>query len=566
MSRRRIIVSEFYAYVFLLLSIFGCTKSETSFHKNEKALQEIVKSCDDYNRKGRTDSVITVARPYFKRALYEKDTTGVQLTGAYLAQAYVLNEICNDSIQDFLDTIEPYFRNPDTRAAGIFYTAKGHIALRYDVNYPEALLYYLKAYEYAEIDNNINNQIVMLYNIVNIFCTRSDENGYRYAEKALQLVSENDVNPYYKVAANAAMAQVCFLSKEFDNSLTYASNALKLSEEYGISGWGNFLDALFGDIYRGKKEYTKSAYYYSRAVSGNYGTDEVLLCIIYLNFGQLYEDMGIPDKALEMYSNGLEISDKTGSMEFREDLLKSTADILYVLGEKSKSLEYYNEYSTFIDSLQVKGKVQRFNNQLLSYSEMQYKYDIARRNLELSEYKRKLMASIFVIAVIVILAAMSFILYLKQKRYYTEAVRKYEDYSRRLEAASNNEYSDCNDTYHRLYQAIESKMKDGTYRQKDLTLDKMAALLCSNRTYVSNTINKIAGTSFNSYINRYRIREAIHILSAKTPDKKISMKEISDYLGYNSVQVFNKVFKEETGVSPGIYRSEMLKKTTNNNE
>lgn len=40
------------------------------------------------------------------------------------------------------------------------------------------------------------------------------------------------------------------------------------------------------------------------------------------------------------------------------------------------------------------------------------------------------------------------------------------------------------------------------------------------------------------------------------PDNaSVSLKALADDVGYNSTQVFHKAFKEETGVTPGIYKT-----------
>ncbi len=56
-------------------------------------------------------------------------------------------------------------------------------------------------------------------------------------------------------------------------------------------------------------------------------------------------------------------------------------------------------------------------------------------------------------------------------------------------------------------------MKGGLFREKELTLDRMAEVLGTNRTYVSNALNKVAGISFYGYIDSYRIKEATRVLS-----------------------------------------------------
>jgi len=60
------------------------------------------------------------------------------------------------------------------------------------------------------------------------------------------------------------------------------------------------------------------------------------------------------------------------------------------------------------------------------------------------------------------------------------------------------------------------------------------------------------GSSFSSYLKKLRIHHA-KVLLQGTQQK---MKEISQSVGYNSVEYFVRVFSAETGMSPSAYRKE----------
>ena len=76
----------------------------------------------------------------------------------------------------------------------------------------------------------------------------------------------------------------------------------------------------------------------------------------------------------------------------------------------------------------------------------------------------------------------------------------------------------------------------------------------TNRTYLSQAINEYAGMSYNSWINMYRISEATDILS--DPSNSISLKQLADNLGYNSISVFHRAFLKGTGMTPSVWRKE----------
>lgn len=92
------------------------------------------------------------------------------------------------------------------------------------------------------------------------------------------------------------------------------------------------------------------------------------------------------------------------------------------------------------------------------------------------------------------------------------------------------------------------------YTDNDITKDKVARLIGTNRTYLSRIINDHYGMTFTQFINSLRIKEAIRILS--DTDDDTPLKAISHQLGFNSMSTFYSRFAAETGMTPATYRTE----------
>lgn len=86
--------------------------------------------------------------------------------------------------------------------------------------------------------------------------------------------------------------------------------------------------------------------------------------------------------------------------------------------------------------------------------------------------------------------------------------------------------------------------------KENLSLEILADYLEITPEYLSTLFNKEVGINFTTFVKRFRISHAKRLL--KGTDKKIY--EISQEVGYNDPKYFNRVFKEEIGVSPGDYR------------
>ena len=85
---------------------------------------------------------------------------------------------------------------------------------------------------------------------------------------------------------------------------------------------------------------------------------------------------------------------------------------------------------------------------------------------------------------------------------------------------------------------------------ENISLDMLADHLEITPEYLSTLFNKEVGINFSTFLKRFRISQAKRLL--KGTDEKIY--SIAQQVGYNDPKYFNRVFKEEVGVSPGEYK------------
>ena len=88
------------------------------------------------------------------------------------------------------------------------------------------------------------------------------------------------------------------------------------------------------------------------------------------------------------------------------------------------------------------------------------------------------------------------------------------------------------------------------YSNPELTLGSVAGYVGLNEKYFSSRFTKEEGMTFSNYLTEVRIRKARELM--EQTDLKIY--EISQSVGYNSVEHFTRVFKKICQVSPGAYR------------
>ena len=84
--------------------------------------------------------------------------------------------------------------------------------------------------------------------------------------------------------------------------------------------------------------------------------------------------------------------------------------------------------------------------------------------------------------------------------------------------------------------------QDKIYKQSNLSLDLLSIKMQSTRHNISQVINEHFGVSFFHFVNKYRIEEALRILSSDT-STNLNIIDVAYDVGFNNKVTFNKAFK-----------------------
>lgn len=106
-----------------------------------------------------------------------------------------------------------------------------------------------------------------------------------------------------------------------------------------------------------------------------------------------------------------------------------------------------------------------------------------------------------------------------------------------------------------LFGRVESLLeKEKPFLDPDYKEGEMARALFTNRVYLSQTINVVAGVNFKTLLNTYRVRYAIALMNERPA---MNIKQIASHSGFNSSNVFITSFKMVMGENPQKYLSRM---------
>lgn len=89
------------------------------------------------------------------------------------------------------------------------------------------------------------------------------------------------------------------------------------------------------------------------------------------------------------------------------------------------------------------------------------------------------------------------------------------------------------------------------YTEGNFGLTGIAEVMGIHSSYLSRQFKEIMGQNFVSYMNQYKIEKAQFMLL----DTSLAVNEISEAVGFTTIQHFMKSFKKITGYSPGAYRN-----------
>jgi AraC-like DNA-binding protein len=98
---------------------------------------------------------------------------------------------------------------------------------------------------------------------------------------------------------------------------------------------------------------------------------------------------------------------------------------------------------------------------------------------------------------------------------------------------------------------LQKVRHEGWWRQPGLSLADVARYLGTNEYYVSRAFNQGLGQNFNTAINALRV-EALQ--SAVLTDDRETLLTVALACGFSSKASFNRVFREQTGMTPSAWR------------
>ncbi|WP_231864215.1 helix-turn-helix domain-containing protein [Bacteroides intestinalis] len=387
--------------------------------------------------------------------------------------------------------------------------------------YSESLEYYKKLNQEIVFNLSVQNEVVKSYMELN----KPDSARIYLAERSLS--DKGD-----KIALNCMMAETYTLENQEDSAFVYLDRAVKSYKEKTkyyqgkdreVVLPGYFLSTcyLFADLLwkKGKVQQANQYYTFVEPLM-----KEVVRTPIQMEF-QI--------KALTNFSSFC-----------RET--KQYEKALSLLARRDSVLQTYLEFKAKNDK---KNYAERLKIQELKH-ELNESEDVNRINTHVAAI------CIFLLVISVAATFKSISMYRKLKKQGAVNYRLQGMIKKCDEGDVPESHSASMDQYELLFWQALHKVRDEQYFLKsDLTIETLADVLNTNRSYLSVSINRFCDKGFSVWLNNFRIQHAEQLMRE---NPSIALKDLPEQCGYATTGTFVRNFKRCHNMSPSEFMNKLL--------
>lgn len=462
-----------------------------------------------------------------------------------------------------------YYRTAVSRV----YNSLGVYHVNIDMDYRKGISYFLKGFEIAEEYGDRSRYTTLGCNLVVTYFLRNDPSGLQYA---LQIYDygKKAQDRYVTFCGAYVTSIMYYITPDYPAALRYAEEAVSLMDKfYDEAGVYN----MYANILLGNDLEQKAVEYYTKALEVAPQSSSTTTAYIYLSYGEYLMGKKEYLQAADVFLQGVAVSQDNSNTVFKYRLYKNLSDAYRSMGDPYKALDYYVLFHAGADSVFNVERERSISELMVKYEAEKKGREIEQGKLKLEREHRRFQTMVFILCIIVVILSAIYLLYRNKNRLYIQLLRKHQEslgneqmLKRKLEkmaqeydskgkgpASSPSAVGGTENRSDEILARLDELMKtEHSYRQRDLTVEKVAKMIGTNRTYLSKAINEKTALSFNYYINSYRIKEAEWLLS--DPGNDIPLKTLSYELGFHSISTFYKLFNDVIGMPPSKFREKAV--------
>ena len=395
-----------------------------------------------------------------------------------------------------------------------------------------------------------------------------------YFNKALA-EGDNVRTLYVKQHARNGLGLSYLFLNEIDRSDAYFLAIKEVADKHPederfFYSWHGIADGNLGNNMLLRKEYNKAIPLLKSSFEKMLKVNDLEYAAgVAIDLAEIYLIQGNLPQAKYYIDLGVDFYTKMPRRRYLPHIHEIQSRYYAIAGNAKLSMEYMDSM------LMEKRKLEEeFNSILLLRSEQK---ESAKQEQQLqqeikvrTQTQRQLLIVSIAFIIIVCLSGYIYVLFRRNHNAYHELARKSQQWAAvpteeddildemddvhedKDDEEIHDAYSDEVDLL--LMSSIERLMKEEKiYKDPTLTVDMIAEKLDTKRHAISVIINRCTKKNFNTFINEYRIKEAIQMLS-KEDLKIFSIDHIASNSGFNDRINFYRIFKKITGLSPSEFK------------
>ena len=500
-----------YLICFLLLLPLLCRCSRSDAPRSEAlsddSLDVYLAQIQDCFSRQDFDAALKLSYQLRNKGESEHDGRALLYGYVYIAQCYGGINIVDSMSLYFGKALPMAEREKDYWALATIYNSLGGNTAFGEGDYSQGIAYLIEALRYAENIRDTSRLMLVKNNLAMAYCFINDSTGLIYAQDVYRNGVDN--NNIYRIFQGAMIsANLYWMMRDTANALRYVKEALPYVEMYDQS---REVYVLYADILRdiGKKD--SSVIYYRKAFQEQSGSGIYSKADLYLGYAEFLKEDRRYDDAVSVLMDGLHMMDSVRSPAKKPMMYLSLSGIYEDMGDPGTALTYYKQYNEEANrqlNLEIERKI----------SSIRREYDKQKHEVELLEWRNKynlaVMAFVFAVCVFVGL----YLLYRSKVKNYRQLLKQHQTILERQETrpAQTAAVPMPQDKMKEMYDRLEKLMyEQELYRQSDLSRDKVAQMLSTNRTYLCSVIKSFTGMTFPYYVNSFRINDRVMLTTRR---------------------------------------------------
>ena len=434
--------------------------------------------------------------------------------------------------------------------------------------------------------------------------------AFRIAEELIEDLDKVTEDEFvFKRATYGEIGHLYYNFRDYDNAIPLIEKVLTDTSRYFSDASNLRARNTLGVYYYSIGDLERSEYYYRSMLNSR---DSVVYRAVFdaialSNLGHIYVDRGNCIDALKLYQASLPVSIDVqdynlavsiligmgkcylslGELENTKQIIDTTFVYIqnepgnYISRHKYQMLysligKYYlrqgdlENFERYTDSAAMAEKIREkvFSEQLVLKVKQEYfQMEKKIRDEKINSQRKQIYFSLAIIIIVLLALLIIYYMYRRRNAAYRDLVRKNQQWAcvneQTIKAVdTKNEQKQTTGDISKedkelLRKVRKSILSEQFYKDPELTLNSLAEKLNISRGSLSKAINT-TGKNFNQYINEYRIKEAVLILSS-SHYQRVYMDELYEQVGFNSRSSFYRVFKQNTGLSPTEFKNNMGK-------